>query len=688
MNILQSLLSKPVKLWHSYAKKVACAALLCVVSLSVSAQFKVVGYEPSWAGAVSDIQFNKLTHINYAFILPNSSGGLNALENPSKLQSMVSTGHANNVKVLIAVGGWNNGDDSAFENLAGNASSRTNFVNNLVNLVNQYNLDGVDIDWEYPDNGTSSNNYSALMSELSNAMHSRGKLLSAAVVAVGGASIQANVFGYVDHLNLMAYDGGGSNHSTYDYAVQSINYWKGRGLPTNKVILGVPFYGRSSTEYVNYDALLARGASPNSDFFGNIGYNGIPTIKSKTNLAFDQCGGIMIWDLDADITNANSLLTAINQVVLQRSGPSGCTGAFTSIPGTIQAESYCQMSGIQTETTTDTGGGQNVGYIDAGDYMAYRVNIPSTGTYTIQYRVASQSGGGSIRFERLGGGTTFGTIAVGATGGWQTWTTISHSVQLTAGQQDVAIAAASGGFNINWFNISGNTPPPTAPIGQTIWLKGSNNLYVSSENGTTPMNCTRTSVAAWEQFTVVDAGGGKIALRGMNKYVSSENGAASGITCNRTAIGGWEIFDWVVNPDGKISLRGSNGLYVSSENGTKAMTCSRTTIGGWEVFTWGTGTPSGRMAAPGNETESANLQNAEIQFFPNPVINSLNYSLPAHTAEHHIRVINANGDKIFTAEYGNIGEKNTIDVSSWKEGLYIIRVFNSDFHKTFKVFKK
>ncbi len=123
----------------------------------------------------------------------------------------------------------------------------------------------------------------------------------------------------------------------------------------------------------------------------------------------------------------------------------------------------------------------------------------------------------------------------------------------------------------------------TAPIGQNITLKGFNNLYVSSENGTQAMNCNRATASGWETFTVVDAGSGKIALQAMGKYVSSENGTQA-ITCNRTTIGDWEKFDWVVNADGKISLRGNNGLYVSSENGTQAMTCNRTSISGWEAF--------------------------------------------------------------------------------------------------------
>jgi beta-glucanase (GH16 family) len=145
-------------------------------------------------------------------------------------------------------------------------------------------------------------------------------------------------------------------------------------------------------------------------------------------------------------------------------GPAPCSGAYTNVPATIQAESYCSSVGVQLENTTDAGGGQNVGYIDQNDYMIYRVNVPTAGTYRIQYRVASQNGGGSIRFERAGGSPVFGTIAVPSTGGWQTWQTIQHDVTLPAGQQEVAITAAAGGFNINWFSIN----PVTANFSTTI----------------------------------------------------------------------------------------------------------------------------------------------------------------------------------------------------------------------------
>ena len=113
------------------------------------------------------------------------------------------------------------------------------------------------------------------------------------------------------------------------------------------------------------------------------------------------------------------------------------------------------MQGVQTENTSDAGGGQNVGYIDAGDWMSYpEVTIPTSGVYTVEYRVASQNGGGSLQLEKAGGAPVYGTISIPATGGWQNWVTVKHTVNLSAGVQKLGIKANGGGWNLNWFKIS------------------------------------------------------------------------------------------------------------------------------------------------------------------------------------------------------------------------------------------
>jgi endoglucanase len=145
---------------------------------------------------------------------------------------------------------------------------------------------------------------------------------------------------------------------------------------------------------------------------------------------------------------------ALSKSIIQNwQTPTPPTCNTQTIPATIQAEQFCEMSGVQVENSSDAGAGQNVGYIDSGDWMTYAVTIPSNGTYRVSYRVASQAGGGVIGLEQAGGSPVFGDIPVPSTGGWQNWQTISHIVQLNAGQQRLALSARSGGFNVNWIRI-------------------------------------------------------------------------------------------------------------------------------------------------------------------------------------------------------------------------------------------
>ena len=118
----------------------------------------------------------------------------------------------------------------------------------------------------------------------------------------------------------------------------------------------------------------------------------------------------------------------------------------------IEAEMFNNHSGVRLETTSDTGGGFNVGYIDTNDWMSYPINVPTSGAYTVQFRVASANSGGQLVLSK--NGTDLGVVTVPNTGGFQNWTTVSTTVQLTAGQQDLAIFARSGGWNVNWWQLT------------------------------------------------------------------------------------------------------------------------------------------------------------------------------------------------------------------------------------------
>lgn len=125
------------------------------------------------------------------------------------------------------------------------------------------------------------------------------------------------------------------------------------------------------------------------------------------------------------------------------------SGGFSQ---TIQAENFFANNGVQLENTTDSGGGQNVGWIDANDWMAFsNITIPTTGNYRIEYRVAGF--GGTLSLDLNGGATVLGQINLPNTNGWQNWQTASHTVHINAGTYNFGIFANAPGWNINWFRI-------------------------------------------------------------------------------------------------------------------------------------------------------------------------------------------------------------------------------------------
>jgi chitinase len=290
----------------------------------VPSDFRIVGYFPSWSGDPAVIQYQALTHIDYAFLTPTRDGGYLPIPSPERLVSLVAFAHAHGVKVLASLGG---GDDgvSAFETIATDPAVAAAFIDNTMAVVNGYALDGVDMDWEFPSMRVA-DEYAALMHGLGARLHAAGDLLTAAVTATSfhGDAIRDSVIADVDFLNVMAYDDGyrqpGVHHSSYDYAYSAMRYWLDvRGAPGPKVVLGVPFYGRSLRDRHSrtFKSILARDFNaPGKDVSGEFGYNGFATLRDKTlRLAHNLGGGIMIWQLAQDGPGDTSLLNAIFDAV-------------------------------------------------------------------------------------------------------------------------------------------------------------------------------------------------------------------------------------------------------------------------------------------------------------------------------------------------------------------------------------
>lgn len=125
-------------------------------------------------------------------------------------------------------------------------------------------------------------------------------------------------------------------------------------------------------------------------------------------------------------------------------------------------------TGIDTESSSDVGGGKNIGWIDNNDWIEYNVEIPMTGDYEISFRAASENGGGNISI--LVNSDSLTSLGITSTGGWQTWNTITSttSISLTEGTHSFRLLAASGGFNLNWWSLTLTSPSdsdaPSNPV--------------------------------------------------------------------------------------------------------------------------------------------------------------------------------------------------------------------------------
>jgi len=119
-------------------------------------------------------------------------------------------------------------------------------------------------------------------------------------------------------LNVMAYDGVPPQHSTFEFALSALHHWESYGVPRNKLMLGVPFYGRNEdgTGYSYSDIFSTYHPGPEDDFVDGIGFNGANTIMDKTAYVIrNGYHGIMIWELSQDTCGRGSLLNAVADTI-------------------------------------------------------------------------------------------------------------------------------------------------------------------------------------------------------------------------------------------------------------------------------------------------------------------------------------------------------------------------------------
>ena len=148
----------------------------------------------------------------------------------------------------------------------------------------------------------------------------------------------------------------------------------------------------------------------------------------------------------------------------------GCSLAPSfAVPGIIEAESFCDQYGVKLETTSDAGGGQNIGFIDSGDYVEYNIQVETAGQYDFEARVASEWDTGKINVKV--NGSSLAMLTVPNTGGWQSFITLKTQFSLSSGSHRMRLEFPGQGFNINWLRFVSRTTvsnPPTATKKPTL----------------------------------------------------------------------------------------------------------------------------------------------------------------------------------------------------------------------------
>jgi chitinase len=309
----------------------------------------VLGYYPSWKQAAFDvakIRWEDLTHINHAFTKPDAEGNL--IVPPDYLYpELVAAAHARGVKVVMSMGGWENCD--GFAPTAADPAKRQKFFGQILDFCKTNGYDGVDIDWEFVSNAEERENFTAFVKELSARLKAQSPplLLTAAVPSDGywGQWIAyEDLAADFDFISFMTYDYHGewtdhAGHNSPLYSCEAdacgsvdatFNYALSRKIPKEKIVLGIPFYGRSfeaeglykkATKYGYYGygetaALEEMGWRYNWDFCAQVPYLRSP--DGYTILCFDdmrsvyrKCryvldkgvAGVIVWEITEDSVN-------------------------------------------------------------------------------------------------------------------------------------------------------------------------------------------------------------------------------------------------------------------------------------------------------------------------------------------------------------------------------------------------
>ena len=324
------------------------AATLCAAAVTVSQSDRVVvAYVTSWSRVIPDP--STMTHINYAFGHVNDTFDGVRIDNPKRLKVMVNLKKNNpELKVMLSVGGWGSG---RFSEMAAEEANRRSFADDCLRVVEEFGLDGIDIDWEYPTSSLAkissspddTENFTELMKELRRALGNDRLLTLASAASAEYIDFKA-IEPYVDFVNIMAYDMANApkHHSAlYESEIsgdmtsdKAVKAHLAAGVPAEKLVLGMPFYGRGGLKISSFNDYKDlhhhtgvvekwddKAMVPylvDEDGVLQLGYDNPRSLKIKCEYVKENgLKGAMYWDYDGD-NEAGDLRNTVAECILGR----------------------------------------------------------------------------------------------------------------------------------------------------------------------------------------------------------------------------------------------------------------------------------------------------------------------------------------------------------------------------------
>jgi len=331
--------------------------LAMVMSSTVMAQERrpvLIGYVAAFKGL--DMSIGRLpprayTHLNVAFANPDAEGRFvragqlacmpgarGEATGLGTLRDAVRRMQAGGARVSVSLGGGTIPGCSGDWRVLLSEARRADTIDALVSLVEAAGLDGVDVDLEGAllTEIDRAGDYTPFVAALSAELRARGKLLSCATASYEGGMIPERSIPYFDYVNIMSYDAIGSSwgtpgdeHSPFAMAERDLALWRGKGVPPDRLVLGVPFYGYGfgglAPNWSYRDIRQQHGATAaRRDVVGEacagcayITYNGPETIARKARLAAQEGAGVMVWEVSQD-TPDHALIGAIRRGVTEQ----------------------------------------------------------------------------------------------------------------------------------------------------------------------------------------------------------------------------------------------------------------------------------------------------------------------------------------------------------------------------------